>query len=199
MFVLSAYRKYLSGCLPYQPGERLGEGAEGEVLSIVGDDTRVLKLTMMLANPGHSDNDYRYQKMRDGLDYFVGQHPAGYVRVYEHGHLGSCPLVGPPAMQYIFHYTVMEKLGNISDDEFEVFRGILEDDYDGLSPKIVEAKVAEMRSAGLDFEPKGVTLFADNIRAASVIHEDLHPHNIMKDIHGDFKLIDLDNVLPMER
>jgi len=111
MYSLSAYRKYMPNNLPVQPGERLGEGNNGEVLTIVGDPTKVFKLSMLLST---EDDQRRYTRIQKGLDYVVAKCPPAYVRVYEHGLLGACPIGPSPSLQYIFYYYIMEKLHEMS-------------------------------------------------------------------------------------
>ena len=194
MYSLSVYRKYLPDQLPVQPGERLGEGNNGEVLSIVGDPTKVIKLSMFLST---EDDQRRYVRIKKGLDYVVANCPPAYVKVYEHGHLGSCPIGTPPCLHYIFYYYIMEKLHKISEDERRLFHSILSHEDRGLKKRFSLEKIRKMlggMAKGLDFDAEKVMLFCENIRAAPVIHEDTHGRNIMKNDDGDFRLIDLDSI-----
>lgn len=179
--------------LPVQPGERLGEGNNGEVLSIVGDSTKVLKLSMLLSKTGDQE---QYSQIKNGLDYVVAMCPPAYVRVYSHAYLGAQLLV-PPQLQYIFYYYIMEKLHEISKDERKLFHSILSHEDRGLRKRFSLEKIRKMRqgmSKGLDFDAEKVMLFCENIRNAPIIHEDTHARNIMKNDNGDFRLIDLDSI-----
>ena len=47
-------------------------------------------------------------------------------------------------------------------------------------------------SRGLDFDVEKVILFCSNIIASVIIHNDIHPRNIMINNTDDYKLIDID-------
>lgn len=194
MYSLSVYRKYLPDQLPVRPGERLGEGNNGEVLSIEGDSSKVLKLSMLLTKEGDQS---KYRPIKNGLDYMVAMCPPAYVRVYEHGYLGECPIGPSPCLRYIFYYYIMEKLHKTSEDERKLFHSILSHEDRGLKKRFSLEKIRKMlggMAKGLDFDAEKVMLFCENIRAAPVIHEDTHGRNIMKNDNGNFRLIDLDSI-----
>lgn len=200
MFVLSLCRQFCPDKLPVQPDVRLGDGADGEVLSIVGEPNKVLKLGIFYERHDRKMASYHNQ-IQKVLAYLCQTQPQGYVRVYEHGYLGtySRPMASWDSgkQDFIIYYYIMEKLQKISEDERRVFHSILSHEDRGIEKNFSPEKIHEMllgMSRGLDFDAEKVTLFCNNIRMAPVSHLDIHVRNIMKDEAGNFKLIDLDRI-----
>lgn len=200
MFVLSMVRMFCPDKLPYQPGERLGEGADGEVFTIPGEPEKVLKLGILYERHDRGFENY-YKQIQRVLDYLITNQPPAYARVYEHGYLGSYSRKmehwRSGEQKFLIYYYTMEKLEKISEDERRVFHSILSHEDRGIEKKFSPSKIREMlqgMSKGLDFSAEKVTLFCDNIRSAPISHLDIHVRNIMKNESGDFKLIDLDRI-----
>lgn len=199
MFVLSLCRQLCPDKIP-ELGERLGDGADGEVFSLPSDPTRVYKLGILYESRGKNLVRAYYQ-IRDVLNYMVVYQPEAYVRVYEHEYLCTSSrkaehLYGGKQNFIIYGYT-MDKLGKISEDERKVFHSILSHEDRGIEKNFSPDKIREMLQGmgrGLDFSAEKVILFCDNIRSAPVSHLDIHVRNIMKNESGDFKLIDLDRI-----
>ena len=200
MFVLTLCRHLCPDKLPVEPDARLGDGADGEVLSIVGQPDKVLKLGILyeLHNRGLQG---AYMHIKNMLSYMAKLQPQGYVRVYESGYLGtfSRPMADwdSGSQKFIIYYYIMEKLQKISDDERKVFHSILSHEDRGIEKHFSKEKRNEMlkgMSRALDFDAEKVRLFCDNIEAAPLSHLDIHVRNIMKDSLGNFKLIDLDRI-----
>jgi len=200
MFVLSLCRQFCPDKLPVEPDIRLGEGADGEVFSIVGDPNKVLKLGILYERHDRGFENY-YQQIARVLEYLIRTQPPAYAHVYEHGYLGNYSRQMPAwkngTQKFIIYYYTMEKLQKISEDERKVFHSILSHEDRGIDKDYSSEKIGEMlrgMSRALDFDAEKVTLFCDNIERADVKHCDLHPRNIMKNEAGTYKLIDLDRI-----
>jgi hypothetical protein len=200
MYVMSLCRQFCPEKIPVKTGERLGDGADGEVLEIVDEPNKVLKLGIFYERHDKGFLKY-YKQIQAVLDYMMLVRPPAYVRVYEHGYLGSyarsMPAWKSGKQSFIIYYYIMEKLLKISEDERKVFHSILSHEDRGIEKNFSLEKIREMLEGmgrSLDFDAEKVTLFCDNIRGASIWHLDLHVRNIMKDSMGDFKLIDLDRI-----
>ena len=200
MFVLSMVRQFCPDKIPVTPDVRLGEGADGEVFSIAGDQNRVLKLGILYERHDRGFTSY-YKQIQKVLDYLIANHPDAYARVYEHGFLGSFSRKmehwRSGEQKFIIYYYIMEKLNKISEDENKVFHSILSHEDRGIEKNFSPEKIREMLEGmgrGLDFDAEKVTLFCNNIKGAPISHLDIHVRNIMKDDAGNFKLIDLDRI-----
>lgn len=200
MFVLSLCRQFCPDWIPSNLGERLGEGADGEVFSLKDDSKKVLKLGIIYE---HHDGELFqiYNQVDKVLDYMIAVRPGAYARVYEHGYLGlfsrEMPYWRKGVQKFVIYYYTMERLQKISEDESKVFHSILSHEDRGIEKNFSPDKVAKMLqglSRGLDFDAEKVTLFCDNINKAAASHLDVHPRNIMKDEANNFKLIDLDRI-----
>lgn len=200
MFVLSLCNQLCSDKIPYQTDTRLGDGADGEVFSIVNEPTKVIKLGIKYEHHDE-DLDREYNRIREAIDYFIHTSPAAYARVYEQGYLGTfsrdIPSYRGGKQKFTMYYYIMEKLEKITEDEKKVFHTIISHEDRGIEKNFSPSKVREMlqgMSRGLDFDAEKVTLFCENIKSAAVSHLDMHVRNIMKDSSGEFKLIDLDRI-----
>jgi hypothetical protein len=200
MFVLSLCRQFCLDKIPVQPDVRLGEGADGEVFSIVGDPNRVLKLGILYERHDRGFLSY-YKQIQKVLDYLIANRPDAYAHVYEQGFLGSFSRKMEHwrngEQKFIIYYYIMEKLNKISEDESRVFHSILSHEDRGIEKNFSPEKIREMLEGmgrSLDFDAEKVILFCDNIKGASISHLDIHVRNIMKDDAGYFKLIDLDRI-----
>lgn len=186
--------------LPYQTGERLGEGADGEVFSIPDEPKKVLKLGILYERHDRGFENH-YKQIQKVLDYLIVTRPDAYAHVYEQGYLGTYSRKADHwrsgEQKFIIYYYTMEKLEKTSEDERKVFHSILSHEDRGIEKNFSPEKVREMLQGmgrGLDFDAEKVTLFCDNIRSAPISHLDIHVRNIMKDELGNFKLIDLDRI-----
>lgn len=200
MFVLSLCRQFCPDWIPSNLGERLGEGADGEVFSLTDDPQKVLKLGIIYEHH-NGELFYYYNQIDKVLDYMIAVRPSAYARVYEHGYLGlysrKMPFWRKGVQKFIIYYYSMEKLQKISEDESKVFHSILSHEDRGIEKNYPPDKIQEMLeglSVGLDFDAKKVTLFCDNISGAAISHLDIHVRNIMKDDANNFKLIDIDRI-----
>lgn len=202
MFVLSLCQQLCPEKLPVKTGERLGEGADGEVLTITDDPLRVVKLGVLYGRPNKSANR-QYQQIEAVLDMMRREHPHPYVRLYEYGHLGTYSRQvfvkprGRAKQDFIIYYYIMDRLRPITEDEGKVLHSILSHEDRGIKKDFSPEKVREMltgMSKGLDFDAEKVTLFCHNIKEAPFSHLDIAVRNIMKNEAGEFKLIDLDRI-----
>lgn len=199
MLVHSLCQKLCPDKLPVQPVESLGNGSDGEALTIQGQPDRVIKLSVMYEYPGHELKGY--QQIQQVLDYAMTTQPSAYVRIYEHGYLGTysrqihVPPRGRAKQDLLLYYYIMEKLFKITEDEKKVFHSIISHEDRGIDKNYSDEKIGEMlqgMSRGLDFDAEKIILFCHRLHEAKIKHQDLHPRNIMKNIDGNYKSIDLD-------
>lgn len=197
MFVYSLCRQLCPDKLPVQPVERLGDGADGEVLSIKDQPDKVIKLGIIYEHPGRELKEYK--QIQQVLDYAMSTHPPAFVRVYEHGYLGtySRKIVEwrKDFQEFLMYYYIMEKLEKITEDEKKVFHSIVSHEDRGIEKNYSPEKIEEMLQGmerGLDFDTEKVILFCDNLQTSKLSHRDLHPRNIMKDRDGNYKVVDFD-------
>ena len=181
--------------VPVRLGEFVGEGADGEIFSLLEDNSKVIKLSILY---GNSEVEKEYRKIHKSLRYLTHTHTEPYVRVYDHSFLGhfSEKIVGG-ARDFILFYTIMEKLEKISEDERKIFHSILSHEDKRIIKNFSTAQIEDMlhgMSLGLEFEHDKVILFCEQIKRSSLKHLDIHVRNIMKSSDGNFKLIDLDRV-----
>lgn len=197
MFVLSLCQQLCADKLPVQPLVRLGDGADGEVLSIQDQPDRVIKLSIIYDTPSRKIKEYK--NIKQVLELVMATQPPAYVRVYEHGYLGtfSRKMVDwhKQHQDFLMYYYIMEKLSKITEDEKKVFHSIISHEDRGIEKNYTTEKIEEMlwgMSRALDFDYRQVMLFCDNLRRANVFHKDVHVRNIMKNADGIFKIIDID-------
>lgn len=200
MFVFSLCRQLCPEKLPVQPDVYLGDGADGEVLSIADDPNRVIKLGVLYERAG-SKLEKLYGNIDRALEFVLRTQPRAYVSVYKHGSLGVYTRDNVAfykgKQRFVLYYYVMEKLEKISEDERRIFHSILSHEDRKIEKNFSSDKIREMlegMSRGLDFDAEKVMLFCDNIKAAPLSHLDIHVRNIMKDKVGNFKLIDLERI-----
>jgi hypothetical protein len=172
-------------------------GADGEIFALTDYPDRVIKLGVIYDNPFRELEVY--QQVQQVLDYVMTTQPVAFVRVYEHGYLGtySRKMVEwrKDQQDFLLYYYIMEKLNKLTEDEKKVFHTIASHEDRGINKNYHPQKIKEMLSGmsrGLDFEMERVMLFLDLMRETPIIHEDLHSRNIMKDANANFRLVDLD-------
>lgn len=185
--------------LPYQIGKSIGfGGADGEVFEILNDKKYVIKLSILY---DYDSNDIlnEYKRISKVLSAITEQKCYAYARTYAHGYLGKFhrTIYDGSKQEYILYYYVMEKLNKISDDEKRIFHTILshEDRGFGFEKKLSMDQIKKIlpeMGRSLDFDEPKVIFFCENIDKASIVHNDIHVRNIMKDNFGNFKLIDFD-------
>lgn len=197
MFVASLCQQLCADKLPVPLGERLGDGADGEVLTIMGQPDRVIKLGIIYDNPSRGLGVYK--DIQRVLDYLIATPTEAHVRVYERGFLGTYSrYVHQGEQEFLMYYYIMEKLEKISEDERKVFHSILSHEDRKIVKNYSADQIKEMlhgMSQGLDFDQERVILFCQRLKQAPISHRDLHVRNIMKDAVGDFRLIDLDRAV----
>jgi serine/threonine protein kinase len=180
----------------FQLGKEQGCGADGQVFELLNQPNKVIKLSVIYDYPWRDLTCYRH--IEEVLNYVMVVQPPAYVSIYEHGYLGTYnrAVINSATLQsFILYYYVMEKLLKISDDERKIFHSILSHEDRGIEKNYSLEKIAEMlqgMNRGLDFDAEKIMIFYHNLRQARVLHNDIHIRNIMKDIGGNFKLVDLD-------
>lgn len=207
MLALTLCKELCAEKIPVQVGNKLGDGADGEVFDIKNEPNKVIKFSVLyewknenLSNTTTDNIKLVYQNISGVLDYLISLPAPAHARVYEHKFLleNSRSIVWGNTskdQKFILYYYIMEKLYHLSEDEVKVFHSILshEDRHaiKNYSPEIIKKMLCGM-SRGLDFNMERVIFFYEKICETPLIHNDLHPRNIMKNSVGDYKLIDFD-------
>lgn len=198
MLVRKLCQQYCPDRLPANLGERLGDGADGEVFALTNQSDRVIKLGVILQRTSRSPED-TYQDMKEVLSALVDRQSNAYVRVHEYGELyrGSRPW-GDGMQNFLLYYYTMDKLRELMPDERAVFAAILEHPdriiSSNCNPAVLERFLQEW-CGGLDIDRPRVMLLFDRYQSAAIEHQDLHQRNIMKDADGDYKLIDIERTI----
>lgn len=195
MLVLNLCQQYCPHLIPYNVGNKLGDGADGEVFDIIGAPEQVIKFCVLYEYSSYVEEVY--EKTSQVLHTLMSENTGVYARVYEYGKLGvySRFVWGNQQQRFILYYYVMEKLQKISEDERRVFHTLVShEDQNKQKDFTLEKskKILAGLARSLDFDAERVTFFCENFRKSSVHHLDIHPRNIMKDSIGNFKLIDFD-------
>ena len=197
MIVLKLCQQFCPDKINFALSNRLGEGADGEVFELADQPDKVIKFCVLYEYPNSSLKE-NYVKINNTISYIKYNQLPAYARVYEHMYLGKYnrPIEWSESGQdYILYYYTMEKLLKISEDERRVFHTVLchEDRNLKKNYSIPEIKkILQGMARALDFDEKRVMFFYENLKNCSLIHNDVHVRNIMKDKDGNFKLIDFD-------
>jgi thiamine kinase-like enzyme len=180
--------------IPYNLGDELGYGADGQIFELVDYPDRVIKLSVLYdckvcENPS-------YEEIEKVLTYLEQSKPDTCARVYEHKFMfnGARSTVEGDR-NYVVYYYVMEKLYKTTEDERKVFHSILSHEDRGVKKDYSNKVVSDMlfgMQRGLDFDFDKVLYFYKNVKKSRMNHNDLHVRNIMKDSAGNYKLIDFD-------
>jgi serine/threonine protein kinase len=196
MLVLPLCQQFCPDKLPVKTDLQLGQGRDGECLSIVGEPNKVIKLGIMY---DQFDNYHQIDRVLKYLQLTQPGMTTPYVKLYDYECLGTYPRPminwGNGQQEFLLYYYIMEKLEKISEDEKKVFHTILSHEDQAIEKNIDLFKIEKTlqgMSRGLDFNLKRIMLFCEQIKNSKIKHNDLHPRNIMKHGDGDFKAIDLD-------
>lgn len=203
MYVLGLCQKVCPDLIPNKIGERLGDGADGEVFTCQDEPTKVIKFSVMYERNNVDINKQFFKRIDRILTYLKLNIIDTYAQVYDYKYLGQYERkVEWGNQKYIIYYYIMERLFKLSEDEYKVFYTLVSHEDRNISKNFSSDKVQEMLenlSRGLDFNAERVTFFYNNFRKTPVIHQDIHVRNILKDAQGNFKMIDFDRAeLQME-
>lgn len=181
--------------IPYQLGEELGHGADGQVFEVLDDPTKVIKICGIFQLPNH-DLEQEYRQRSNVMHHMICDPSPIHACVYEHVKLGEFERTFDHHPQhYILHYTVMERLAELSEDEKKVFHSILSHEDRGLIKNFPLTKLQSILQGlgmGLDFSENKVMVFLKELKMSKVRHLDLHERNVMRNADGDYRLIDFD-------
>lgn len=186
--------------IPIHLGNKLGDGADGEVFELVDLSNKVIKFSV-LYETGKKNINKEFEEISKTLQNISLNKYSSYAEVSDIKYLGifSRDVVwGSGKQNYILYSYVMEKLEKLSEDEKRVFHSILSHEDRGLNKNYSLKIIKEMLiglSRGLDFDAEKVIFFCDNFRKTPITHTDIHVRNIMKNAAGNFKLIDFDRCI----
>jgi hypothetical protein len=196
MLVLKLCQQFCPEKLTFPLSHRLGDGADGEVFELKDEPNKVIKFCVLYESSG-IDIKGCYAKTSKTLSYIKYNQPQTYARVYDYMYLGeySRSIERSKNQNYILYYYVMEKLYKLSEDEKKVFHSIICHEDRNKVKNFSISKIKDMLKGmgqALDFDEGRVMFFYENLKKTPLHHQDVHVRNIMKDVGGNFKLIDFD-------
>jgi len=190
----------LNNCLiNYKLGKEIGCGADGQLFELADFKDKVIKISVIfdLDFIGKDVLNNKYDAFSKNLSY-LQQHNTIFAKVFDFQKIGIFKrLFNNIDQYYLLHYCVMEKCFKLTEDEKKVFHTIISHEDRGITKKFSTEKIEEILfglSRGLDFDSKKIKLFYESVMTSPIKHLDLHPRNIMKDINGNFRLIDFDRI-----
>jgi serine/threonine protein kinase len=177
-------------------GDKIGDGADGDVYTINNDPSKVIKYVVYYCWNSENLNQVIEQKLATYSA--IKADSSLFANLYDYGFIGQDKRITVDGEQdYLLFYCVMEKLDKISPDESKVFHSVVSHEDNNVNKNYSISKIESMLSGlslGLDFDKGKVVSFIKKIKSCKVKYNDLHPRNIMKDSSGEFKLIDFDRV-----
>ena len=197
MLVLKLCQQFCPDKINFSLSNRLGDGADGEVFELQDSPGKVIKFCVLYEYPDTNIKE-TYAKVVESLSYIKHSQPRAYARVHDYMYLGEYtrPVdYCKSGQKYILYYYTMEKLNKISEDEKKVFHSIICHQDMNVKKNYSISKIKEMlhgMGQALDFDQRRVMLFCENLKSVPLHHQDVHVRNIMKDVEGNFKLIDFD-------
>jgi thiamine kinase-like enzyme len=204
MRALSLSQELCSHLIPVETDQFLGEGADGDVYQIKDDPNKVIKFSKLYDAYSYKELENDFAKILAILSYLERYTSSIFAKVYSHGHMGTFDrnqvyyLNGKEfnrKQKFVLYYYIMEKLQKISDDEYKVFHSIISHEDRGYPKDYSIKKISNMIDGmhkGFDFDKQKVLSFCKGIQESVIEHHDIHERNIMKDIDGNFKLVDFD-------
>ena len=195
MLVLPLCYKNCPNKIPSNLSTKLGDGADGEVFLLNGEDDKVIKLSILVDY--WEDYNLIFSNIENVFRFLMHEQPSTYARVFNFSKLTESfrYLHDGSKQNFILYSYVMEKCFPLSEDEKKVFHSILSHEDLGIEKNYSEERVKEMLSGmarGLDFDEERIIFFYGNFKKVPIHHRDLHVRNIMKDAFGNFKLVDFD-------
>jgi len=171
-------------------------GSNGEIFSINNDTDKVIKLSAIVGTYDQEKKlDIDYEHIETVLDFIIINKPIAYMSVFDYKYLISI-FDEKKQSGYIIYYYTMKKLNKTSSDERKVFHSVLSHEDNNIKKRFPLRKLKNVLgglATALDFDMAKVLLFCKQINECLLIHNDIHPRNIMKDNDGNFKLIDIDS------
>jgi serine/threonine protein kinase len=197
MLVLKLLQSHCLELIPVTITDKIADGADGEVFNFSEDPNKVIKLCVLYES-SYEDIYSIYKRTTSVLDYLLKNPSQSFAQVYEHKYIcewGRTVEWKKDQQKYLIYYYIMEKLQKISEDEKRLFHSIISHEDRGIKKNFSMEKIKEILCGlkrGLDFDEKKVIFFLDNFKKTPINHNDLHVRNVMKDINGNFRLIDFD-------
>lgn len=182
--------------LPYKLGPAVADGADGQVFELLDFPSQVMKLSVLYCWDNHLTLEKEYLRINQVLSYLLKNNVEICTPVFKYQTLlrSSRKIIGDN-QDFIIYYYIMKKYNKISEDEKKVFHTLLSHEDRGLckSYSLPEARrILTGLSLGLQFNYEQILYFYERLQTCPIIQKDLHPRNIMRDIKGNFKLIDFD-------
>ena len=178
-----------SGPISYFLGSKINQGADGIVYHLLNSD-KVIKITTISDRLSKDKNtiidaDISYHLVQRSLEYLLKFNPKPYAKLFDYHHINSLIKNG---QKHIIYLSVLEKLLELSDDEKKVFYTLSTENFKNSQLEIILRDL----NRGLDFPVDRVILFSNHLENCKLKQLDFRFQNIMKDLEGNFKLIDFD-------
>lgn len=192
--------KYLENSfkdLTDQLESKIGDGADGEVFNLKSGN--VAKFSIFF--PWDGESLYQSNLAKKEIVSKVQSLPDTFVKVFKFQHLMDGERETVDGKQpFTIHYCEMERLFKISEDEKKVMHSVISHQDSNLKKDISTQKVVSILnglSFGLEFDFDKVLSFVkrlQHLETVGIEYLDYHPRNVMKDLDGNFKLIDIDRM-----
>lgn len=177
----------------FKIGKEIGWGAQGQVFEIEDQPKRVIKISILYDVDPYLDLDIVFDKIQKVYKYVCSHQASNLGKIYEFGRLrtGSRNTVNG-LQDYIVYYSIQEKMESLSDDEKKVFKTICQALNDELELERTIEDIVKELGAWLKFDSEKIMKFYYSLGDLPFDHNDLRCQNILKDVNGNFRLIDFD-------
>ena len=175
-------------------GEVLGSGFHGDVYELLDHPHQVVKIAWAPLNvpaefAGRSDTTgirHTFPFIQGIYQYLLKNHFSVLAKVFD-----FCSLHQRENKQY--YMAILEKLQPLTEPEQKVMKSVCMDYNGNIETGKCLHHIDELKE-WLEFNPSKVIDFYTSLTHLPVAHRDFHRRNIMKDLDGNFKLIDFELV-----
>lgn len=189
------YFKFVNLEPPFPTTHQLGYGADGQVFAMPNQNDRVWKLSLVHKETKAACQEEVKRTIQNYEWIMSNEHP-NIAKVYDVDYIASGERdTGYYLRHFAMFYSIIEKLEDFTVDEFKVISSLLQAEYASLtSLRNFPTVLNELRTF-LTFDYDKVMEFQQFLLDCPIRHNDLGiSMNVMKDSHGNFKLIDFDRI-----
>lgn len=176
-------------------GERLGEGTQGEVFSLLDDPNKVIKFAYLESKKDKctGKNEVIKSSFLSVMGYLKKHYFSCFPKVY---HYGVLDIYNDKSYSGNVHlsFSVVEKLEKLSEDEAFMIESIVSHIENCCSDleRIEFIIRRHCDNYNINLNIKKFMRFYTQLICVPVIHNDMCGSNFMIDEYGDYKLIDFD-------
>lgn len=178
--------------LPFKKATLISKsGADGEVYE---SNNIIYKLSIIYDHYHCIDFEKKFSSTIEIIQSLVNYPDPAFVSVLKFENLlsGYREAANNKQKYHIYCYQ-MPKLFPLTEDEKKVLHSLISHEDNNIQ-KTFDVALATTLKKHLEFDLDKLVEFSNNISKSKYLHLDMHDRNIMKDMHGNFKLIDLDRI-----